>query len=139
MINARFVHLNLVARDWLALAAFYQEVFGCEIVPPQREYAGPSLEAGTALPSARLQGAHLSLPGYAEDGPTLEIFQYTPDEHRSPAPVNRHGYGHIAFAVDDVHRARETVLSSGGSPVGEVVTLSTADGREVTWTYVRDP
>jgi catechol 2,3-dioxygenase-like lactoylglutathione lyase family enzyme len=73
------------------------------------------------------------------EGPTLEIFQYTPDESHSPAPVNRHGYGHIAFTVDDVEGARETVLSSGGSPVGDVVTLSTADGRKVTWAYVRDP
>jgi hypothetical protein len=41
--------------------------------------------------------------------------------------------------VEDVPAARERVLSGGGSPVGEVVTLQTADGRRVTWCYVSDP
>jgi YD repeat-containing protein len=31
------------------------------------------------------------------------------------------------------------VLAEGGGDVGEVVTLRTADGRRVTWTYVTDP
>jgi hypothetical protein len=31
------------------------------------------------------------------------------------------------------------VLANGGSAVGEIVTLQTADGRQVTWCYVRDP
>jgi YD repeat-containing protein len=41
--------------------------------------------------------------------------------------------------VPDVTGARAIVLAEGGSPVGEVVTLRTADGRRVTWTYVTDP
>ncbi|MGB5874037.1 MAG: VOC family protein [Bacteroidota bacterium] len=139
MIKSRFVHLNLVARDWRTLATFYQDVFGCIVVPPERAYSGPSLEAGTALPAAQLQGVHLRLPGYDSKGPTLEIFQYTPDEGHPPSPVNRHGYGHIAFSVESVNKARDTVLSHGGSLVGDVVTLRTTDGRNVTWVYVRDP
>ncbi len=31
------------------------------------------------------------------------------------------------------------VLAAGGEPVGEVVTLTTASGRRVTWCYVTDP
>jgi predicted enzyme related to lactoylglutathione lyase len=34
MIEATFGHVNLVARDWRALAAFYQRVFDCVPVPP---------------------------------------------------------------------------------------------------------
>jgi len=139
MINSRFVHLNLVARDWRALAAFYQDLFGCVIVPPERDYSGPALEAGTGIPGARLAGAHLRLPGSGGEGPTLEIFQYTPEEAHTPAPVNRPGYGHIAFSVEDVHDARDAVLAHGGKSVGDVVTVKTADGRKVTWVYVRDP
>ena len=56
-----------------------------------------------------------------------------------PNPVNRPGFGHIAFAVPDVEAARSTVLAEGGGTVGEVVTSQTADGRRVTWTYVTDP
>jgi predicted enzyme related to lactoylglutathione lyase len=53
--------------------------------------------------------------------------------------VNRTGWGHVAFAVDDVESARGSVLEAGGASVGEVVTLQTADGRRVTWCYLTDP
>ena len=75
--GARYVHTNLIARDWRALARFYEDVFGCAVVPPERDFSGPELEAGSAVPRARLQGAHLRLPGHGSDGPTLEIFQYS--------------------------------------------------------------
>ena len=35
--GARYVHTNLIARDWRELARFYVEVFGCELVPPERD------------------------------------------------------------------------------------------------------
>ncbi|HLA76619.1 MAG TPA: hypothetical protein VJU18_03460 [Vicinamibacteria bacterium] len=38
-----------------------------------------------------------------------------------------------------VLEAREELLREGGAPVGEVVELTTADGRQVVWCYVRDP
>jgi predicted enzyme related to lactoylglutathione lyase len=133
----RFVHVNLVARDWRRLARFYQEVFGCIPVPPERDYRGSALEAGTAVAGASLRGIHLRLPG--DGSPTLEIFQYEPGIHHPAGPVNRTGFGHIAFATDDVPRMRQTVVEHGGSVVGDVVTLETSDGRRVTWTYVRDP
>jgi len=135
----RFVHVNLVARDWRGLARFYEEVFGCRPVPPERDYRGPALEAGTAVAGASLHGAHLRLPGGGERGPTLEIFQYDPTLAHQPGPVNRTGFGHIAFLTRDVSRTRQVVLEHGGSSVGDVVTLATADGRRVTWAYVRDP
>jgi predicted enzyme related to lactoylglutathione lyase len=138
-LEARYVHTNLVAADWRSLARFYQEVFGCAPAPPERDYAGTALEAGTGIPGVRLRGVHLRLPGYGAGGPTLEIFQYQPSERRLPAALNRPGYGHIAFEVADVAQARASVLAAGGSAVGEVVTRTTADGRHVTWCYVADP
>jgi len=139
MIDARFGHVNLIARDWRRLADWYTRVFGCELVPPERDYSGDDLAAGTGVPGAALRGVHLRLPGLGATGPTLEIYQYAsmPD---APTPVaNRPGFGHIAFAVPSVAAAREVVLAEGGAPLGRVVTLGTADGRFVTWAYVRDP
>lgn len=138
-LNARYGHTNLVARDWRSLAAFYEEHFGCVPVPPERDYRGPDLEAGTGVPGAALQGAHLRLPGHGPTGPTLEIYQYQPELEGLPPVVNRPGFGHIAFVVDDVPLARATVLAAAGRAVGEVVTLQTSDGRRVTWCYVTDP
>ena len=58
---AKYVHTNLIAKDWRALAAFYQELFGCIPVPPERDFRGADLEAATGLPDAHLTGMHLRL------------------------------------------------------------------------------
>lgn len=138
-LNARYVHTNLIAADWQALARFYEKVFGCVRVPPERDLSGPALAAGTGLPAAHLRGVHLRLPGYGETGPTLEIFTYDLLAERPLTAVNRPGFGHLAFSVADVAAARATVLATGGRPVGEVVTVAVAGGGRVTWCYVTDP
>ena len=137
--NARYVHTNLIAHDWQSLAAFYQTVFGCTVVPPERDFQGADLDAGTGLSGAHLRGVHLRLPGYGDNGPTLEVFNYNALTDRSATAVNRPGFGHIAFSVDDVIAAREIVCANGGQPIGEVVTLTIATGAQVTWCYVTDP
>jgi catechol 2,3-dioxygenase-like lactoylglutathione lyase family enzyme len=139
VIDARFGHVNLIARDWRSLADFYTRLFGCELVPPERDYRGDDLAAGTGVPGAALQGAHLRLPGHGPAGPTLEIYQFETMPDGLPPAVNRPGFQHIAFAVPSVAEAREAVLAAGGRAIGTVVTLETADGRFVTWTYVTDP
>ena len=72
-----YKHTNIIARDWKTLAVFYEKVFGCVRVPPERNLSGEWLEKGTGVPGARLTGVHLRLPGHGEDGPTLEMFQYS--------------------------------------------------------------
>jgi catechol 2,3-dioxygenase-like lactoylglutathione lyase family enzyme len=137
--NARYGHTNVIARDWRALSSFYQQVFGCVPVPPERNYAGRELDAGTGVTGSTLEGAHLRLPGHGPDGPTLEIYSYSVVANPVRPEVNRPGFGHIAFIVPDVAAARREVLDAGGAIVGEVVTLQTATGARVTWCYVRDP
>lgn len=137
--DARYVHTNLIARDWERLAKFYQTCFGCNLVPPERDYSGRELEAGTGISGARLRGVHLRLPGYGDGGPTLEIFSYEPlATGTEPAP-NRLGLGHLAFEVPSVADARREVLSAGGKSIGDVVVLTTSVGTKVTWCYVTDP
>jgi predicted enzyme related to lactoylglutathione lyase len=138
-LSASFAHVNLVARDWRRLARFYEQVFGCVPVPPERELQGDQLESATGVPGATIRGGHLRLPGFGEKGPTLEIFQYGEHADSGPAAVNRPGFAHIAFAVDDVKAARDAVLSAGGGSVGEVVTLPITATRSVTFAYVTDP
>src|SRR5690606_24494557 len=118
IMKAKYVHTNIIAEDWKKLAAFYTKVFGCTFVPPERDYKGASLDAATALEEAHLTGAHLRLPGYDENGPTLEIFNYTLLEQRSKTAVNRPGFSHIAFEVVDVNKARRTVEEHGGGIIG---------------------
>jgi catechol 2,3-dioxygenase-like lactoylglutathione lyase family enzyme len=139
VIEARFGHVSLIARDWASLADFYTRMFGCEFVPPERDYRGADLAAGTGVAGAALRGAHLLLPGHGPGGPTLEIYQYETMPDGLPPAANRPGFQHIAFAVPSVTAARAAVLAAGGRAIGAVVTLQTSDGRYVTWTYVTDP
>ena len=138
--NAKYVHTNIVARDWRALARFYKSVFGCEEVPPERDYSGDLVDAVTGLHRARVRGLHLRLPGYDRGNrPTLEIFAYDELDEGGPSSINRQGFAHIAFEVDSVTDARDEVIANGGSALGEMVTMTIATGAKVTLIYMKDP
>jgi predicted enzyme related to lactoylglutathione lyase len=139
IISAQYVHTNLVSKDWKRLAAFYEGVFGCVPIPPERDLSGKWIEAVTGVPGARIQGMHLRLPGYGNEGPTLEIFQYNRLADESPPAVNRQGYAHIAFAVNDVAVARAAVLAAGGGMVGEILSMEIPGKGGITFVYVTDP
>ena len=87
--GAAYGHTNLIADDWRSLARFYESLFGCVPVPPERDFKGRDLERGTAIAGAHLTGAHLRLPGHGPEGPTLEIFSYNVLEERPATAVNR--------------------------------------------------
>ena len=137
--GVRYVHTNLIAQNWRALARFYESVFGCELVRPVRDFTATQVEGGTGIAGAGLQGAHLRLPGHGPNGPTIEIFTYSTQPAPPTRAANRPGFAHIAFAVSSVPDARAEVLASGGSPIGDIVTVTTDGGVQITWCYVTDP
>ena len=140
MIQAKYTHTNLIAVDWRTLAKFYIEVLGCELVPPERDLRGEPVERGTAIPGVHLSGVHLRLPGVGSDGPTLEIFSYEPLAAAAAKKVNQPGFGHIAFAVEDIVAARAEVLAHGGRAVGELVKTPIGNtGHYYRWCYLTDP
>ncbi len=67
-INARYVHTNLIARDWRRMAAFYEQVFGCRPVPPERHLTEAWVAQASGVPGAAIHGVHLRLPGCGGDG-----------------------------------------------------------------------
>ena len=138
-LDARFVHTNLVARDWRALAAFYECVFGCTRVLPERDLAGQWLDDATGLQDAQIRGVHLRLPGYGDSGPTLEVFQYGERLEPPPTAPNRPGFGHIAFAVDDVDAACDAIIRAGGNLVGEIVHVEIRGAGTIAFAYATDP
>ena len=135
----KFVHTNLVARDWRRLSLFYQEVFGMKPVLPERDLSGQWLDKATAIENARIRGVHLRFPGPWESGPTLEIFQYdTMPKHPAVDP-NTPGFSHIAFAVDNVAESAQMVFNKGGTAVGELTTREFPGVGFLTFQYVKDP
>lgn len=115
------------------------QTFNCKIVPPIRSQSGAWLDKGTGVKNAKLEGAHLLLPGHGDNGPTLEIYQYDTIEDQKLLAPNTRGYGHIAFEVDDVETLLERVLQNGGQLNGEVTKRKVEGVGEITFVYARDP
>ncbi len=137
--DVKYVHTNVISEDWEKLARFYEEVFGCIRILPERDMSGTWIEDGTGVPGAHVRGAHLRLPGYDDSGPTLEIFQYNLGIHGKDRKINEIGFTHIAFLVEDVGRALDQVLSHGGSQLGKMVTKEIENVGFLTFVYARDP
>jgi predicted enzyme related to lactoylglutathione lyase len=138
-MSTRYAHTNLITKDWKRLSSFYQEVFGCVPIPPERDLSGEWLDKATGLSESHISGIHLRLPGYGDGGPTLELFQYgSMPEHPSVNP-NTPGFSHIAFAVDDVQATARAVFNYGGSAVGELTERDVPGVGLLTFQYVADP
>lgn len=135
----KYAHTNLIAKNWRRLSVFYQEVFGCVPVPPERDLSGEWVDKATGISGAHIFGMHLRLPGYGDDGPTLEIFQYRSMPEHPPVKPNTPGFTHIAFAVDDIPAAAQAVFAHGGSAVGELTVREVPGGGLLTFQYVADP
>jgi len=137
-MKAKYKHTNIIARDWQKLAQFYEEVFGCVRVLPERHLSGRWLEKGTGVTGAKFSGIHLRLPGCGDDGPTLEIYQYSKNEPRLPPAANTEGFAHIAFEVDDVEEAMAEVLKNGGTKVGNIVSSEVKGVGILVFVYLAD-
>ncbi|AOY78390.1 glyoxalase [Clostridium formicaceticum] len=134
-----YVHTNIVSKNWKELAQFYINVFKCEPVYPERDLSGKWLDRLTNLKNAEIKGIHLRLPGY-ENGPTLEIFEYTSTNFSGITPeINRHGFGHIAFHADSVEDVLKKLLQHGGQQLGEVVIKDFGEIGVLTAVYAKDP
>ena len=138
-MNCIYRHTNIVARDWRKLSQFYETVFDCVRLPPERNLSGKWLEKGTGVVNAELSGVQLRLPGHGDTGPTLEVFQYSENEERLPPAANREGICHLAFEVDNVAEAMEEVLANGGHKVGEVTSFDVEGIGAISFVYIADP
>jgi Lactoylglutathione lyase and related lyases len=137
-MKVKYVHTNIIAKDWKKLSLFYQHVFGCVPVPPQRDLRGEWLDQLTGIPRAHVVGEHLALPGYGGTLPTIEIFSYDHMDTENPKVINGVGLAHLAFEVDDVKEALQKILQEGGGQVGELVKTEYPGQVTATFVYAKD-
>lgn len=131
----RLAHISITARDADRLSAFYRDVLGYEIHRPPRTLTGEAVAKGNGLPGCEIYSIWLKLP--AQDGPFLELLEYSTGRD-SPAPaVDRPGFSHLSFATEDIRETVRAVLDHGGSAVGEITNFGTAE-RPFPIVYMRD-
>ncbi len=135
----KFVHLNIISRDWKKLADFYIKVFDCKPIFPERNLAGKWLDDATAIQNAHISGIHLRLPGFEEGSPSLEIFQYDENIEQQDRKINTEGITHMAFRVEDVDYVLQEILNYGGSQIGNVTKKTIEDIGTITFVYAADP
>lgn len=135
----RYVHTDIIAKDVNKIIAFYKKVLHCKSIGGERNLRGEWLDQMTGVTNAHIVGEHLLLPGYGEELPTLEIFSYDEVVKSGSPMINRQGWGHIAFEVDDVQETVKEVLANGGSTYGEIVKADYPNNIEATFVYVTDP
>jgi predicted enzyme related to lactoylglutathione lyase len=135
----RYAHVNIIATDWRRLADFYTEVFDCVPVSSERDHHGPHTDALVGMKDVRVVGRHLRVPGHGENGPTIEFFSYSESMPAQPPAINRPGFAHIAFEVEDFDGVRRQVMEWGGKDYGEVVTIDVAGAGRLTLVYMTDP
>jgi catechol 2,3-dioxygenase-like lactoylglutathione lyase family enzyme len=135
----KYVHTNLISKDWQTLAAFYIQVFECKMILPKRNLSGKWLSNGTGVKNAKIKGAHLRLPGYDKTGPTLEIFEYSETEEQADQIANRKGYGHLAFEVDNVQDVVFKAMNFGAKTYGQIAKKNIDGLGLLTFIYIKDP
>ena len=137
-MKTSFSHVNIISSDWKRLADFYIRVFDCKPKPPERNLSGDWVDKLTDLSKAKIKGMHLILPGYDMDGPTLEIFEYNENINHNGKKINLEGFGHIAFAVEDVEQKLNLLLENGGSAVGQLIDTEINGVGKISVVYAKD-
>ena len=87
----------------------------------------------------RVQGRHLRVPGHGDNGPTIEIFTCSDNGEDYPRPLNRPGFAHVAFEVDDIDHKRTQIKELGGEDYGDLVTIDIAEAGKLSLIYMTDP
>jgi len=137
-IEARFAHVNLIARDWKAAGRFSTPGLrvgaGFAGTPPLRRLAGRR----DGLPAARIHGIHLRLPGTGRPARRWRSSQY---HHAAERPRRRQtpGFGHIALAVADVTAARDAWLPPGEGPSAIWSRWTSRRPADYNFVYATDP
>lgn len=132
----RLAHINLVARNADALAAFYVSVMKCHIFREPRTLSGEIVSKGNGLPNSEIRSIWLRFPGL--EHPFLEIHEHSVTHHRNHPRVNEPGYGHLAFQVEDINSTLSSIIEAGGCQIGQITDFGTPETVYLI-AYARDP
>lgn len=132
----RLAHINLVARNANALAAFYINVMQCESLREPRMLSGEKVSRGNGLSNSEIYTIWLKFPEL--ERPFLEIHEHTVTHDRGQPRVNEPGLGHLSFQMEDIGIVLSEIIRAGGAQIGEITDFGTPD-KPYLIAYARDP
>ena len=127
-------HTAIATRDIEALSAWYIDMFGLEKRCDDGWANAPELDQIVGLQNSAARFMLLSGGNHC-----IELFEFSsPDseDHTPNRPVNKPGFTHVCFAVDDIV-AEHARLSAAGMKFFSTPTI--AAGRPLVASYGRDP
>lgn len=130
--KTRFLHVNIITKDWEKCTAFYRSAFDGHRVGKPRDYEGSFIRnlAGMSEP-VHVVGEHVSMPGYGVNCPTVEVFTYSVPSGQKPRTLSDTGILCLGFSADDMDAAVKAVTDAGGAVVSrnqQAALLTDVDG-----------
>lgn len=132
----KLAHINLVARDAEALAAFYVDVLRCEHLREPRALSGERVSRGNGIANSQIYSIWLKFPEL--DRPFLEIHEHKVTYDRDQPRVNEPGFAHLSFQLKDISGILSQIIQAGGAQIGEITDLGTEE-KPLLIAYARDP
>jgi predicted enzyme related to lactoylglutathione lyase len=132
----KLAHINLVARDAKALAAFYTTVMKCESLREPKMLSGEKVSRGNGISNSEIYTIWLTFPEL--ERPFLEIHEHKFTHDRDQPKVNEPGFGHLSFQMEDISVVLEEIIEAGGAQIGEITDFGTPD-KPFLIAYARDP
>ena len=128
-------HTSFTVSDLDRSLAFFRDAMGFEVTSkaPRNKAA---IEGITGVRDADVVIAYVRGPGHS-----IELIQYlSPDDRDTmrPRPCDV-GFAHIAYDVDDIEAAIETVSRHAVAPVGETMEIDQGPNKGGKVAYLRDP
>ncbi len=134
-------HMSFTVRELERSVAFYRDVLGLELVHSQRQ-ANPYTRTLVGYPDADLKVAMLRIAGTdpKPSGHVLELVEYVsprgrPIDTSTPNP----GSPHLAFVVEDIHKAYADLKARGVEFRSPPVKIEEGRNRGGFAVYLRDP
>jgi catechol 2,3-dioxygenase-like lactoylglutathione lyase family enzyme len=132
----RLSHINLVARDAVALADFYRVVFELDVLRELTMLSGEKVSRGNGVSNSVIKSIWLKLPG--ANAPFLEIHEHETTHDRGQPKVSEPGFGHLSFEIGDISATLANLIAAGGSQVGQITDFGSVTKPRLI-VYARDP
>jgi catechol 2,3-dioxygenase-like lactoylglutathione lyase family enzyme len=115
----RFVHTGVVVDDLTTVVEFFTSL-GLECSEPFAA-GGEWVERIVGLPAVRVEGVMVRTPDGTDALELVKFHEPAAEPDDQPAPPNRRGIRHLAFAVDDLSAVVDRLRTAGWETLGEIV------------------